>query len=65
MHLFVTKRKEDLAYVDSLMNICPSPHPHSKLTKTLWLASTHFPTLTFMHDLEVKCARQSGKCFLY
>lgn len=47
MHLFVTKRKEDLAYVDSLMNICPSPHPHPKLTKTLWLASTHFPTLTF------------------
>lgn len=47
MHLFVTKRKEDLAYVDSLMNICPSPHPHPKLTKTLWLTSTHFPTLTF------------------
>lgn len=43
MHLFVTKRKEDLAYVDSLMNICPLPPPTPNSQK-----HSGWPLLTFL-----------------
>lgn len=61
IHSFVTKRKDDLAYVASFVSLYLYKPP--KLAKHSALASTHFSTFSFLHDLEVKCSRQSGKDF--